>query len=119
MYAALTWGHNFPGEDPKESIVSHALIICIFLIVVIGEAIAVHSYDSLTTESTEPDPSLGEEIFGTVLFAGFFSLYEGLKWHMLPAAVYAKHLEGTLSGVLVIAFLIILWADGIFDRRRR
>lgn len=119
MYVALTWGHNFPGEDPKESIVSHALVICIFLIVVIGEAIAMHSYDSLTTESTEPDPSLGEEIFGTVLVVGFWSLYEGLKWHMLPAVVYSKHLEGTLFAVLCAAFLIILWAWGIFDRRQR
>ncbi|MGP8268847.1 MAG: hypothetical protein ACLQLH_02165 [Terracidiphilus sp.] len=118
MFTALTWEQNSPGEDPKVAFASHFLIVCISLIIVIGEAIAMHSYNSFTTRHTEPDQSLGEEIFGIVLLTVFFSLYVGFKWHELPAAVYAMHLEGKLYAVFIAAFLIILWDEGIFDRRQ-
>lgn len=117
MFTALTWEQNSPGEDPKVAFASHFLIVCISLIIVIGEAIAMHSYNSFTTRHTEPDQSLGEEIFGIALIAFFWSLYDGLKWHLLPAKVYAKRLDGSLTVVFCVAFLIILWAGGIFDRR--
>jgi hypothetical protein len=64
-----------------------------------------------------PDQSLGEEIFGIVLIAFFWSLYYGLRWQLLPAEVYAKHLDGSLTVVFYVALVIILWAGGIFDRR--
>ncbi len=117
MFIAFTWGQDFPGEDRKSSLVSHAFFICITLIIVTGEAVAWHSYNSLATKSSVPDQSLGEEIFGIALIAFFWSLYDGLKWHLLPAKVYAKRLDGSLTVVFCVAFLIILWAGGIFDRR--
>jgi hypothetical protein len=118
MFIAFTWGQVSPGEDPKVALVSHALLVCLTLIIVIGEVVAMHSYGLLTTSHSEPDQSLGEEIFGIVLFAGFWSLCAGLRWHALPAAVYAMHLEGKLIVVFIAAFLIILWAGGIFDRQQ-
>lgn len=117
MFFALTWGPDVPGEDPKSSLVFHALSIGITLILVIGEVIAVHSYNALATRSSAPDQSLGEEILGVALVAVFWGLYYGLKWQLLPAGVYAKHLDGSLTVVFCAVLLIILWSDGIFDRR--
>jgi hypothetical protein len=117
LFTALTWGQDSPGDDPKSSLVAHAVLICISLILVIGEAIALHAYNALTTRRTVTDQSLGEEIFGVLLIAVFGGLYYGLKWHLLPAVVYAKHLDGSLTVVFWAIVLIILWSDGIFDRR--
>ena len=61
-----------------------------------------------------PAFSLGGKIFGALLVVGFFALREVLKWDLLPAGY--KHLEGPLTIVFIGAFLIILWAGGIFDR---
>ncbi len=119
MFFALTWGHDVPGEDPRSSLALHALFIGITLILVVGEAVAMHSYNSLATKSSVPDQSLGEEIFGIVLIAVFWGLYYGLKWQLLPAEVYAKRLDGSLTLVFCAILLIILWSDGIFDRRSR
>lgn len=117
MFFALTWGQDVHGEALKSSLVSHGVLICITLVLVIGEAVALHSYNSLTTRISVPDPSLGEETFGIALIALFWGLYYGLKWQLLPAKVYAKHLDGSLAVVLCAILLIILWSDGIFDRR--
>jgi hypothetical protein len=116
MYVALTWGRDYPGDDPRSSLVAHAVFICIGLVVVIGEAIALHAYNALTAKRSESDQSLGEEIFGVVLFALFWSLYVGFRSHSLPA-VDAKHLDGSLTVVFCALIFIILWSDGIFDRR--
>jgi hypothetical protein len=61
-----------------------------------------------------PAFSLGGKIFGTGLVVGFYTLYVVLRWHLLPAG-YVR-LEGPFTIVLLVAFLIILWAGGIFDR---
>jgi hypothetical protein len=58
--------------------------------------------------------SLGGKIFGTGLVVIFFIVYVVLRWHLLPAAY--GHLESPLAIVFCIAFLIILWSGGIFDR---
>jgi len=117
MFTALTWGQTSRDDDPKSSLVAHAVLICITLILVIGEAIAFHSYHALAAGNSVRDQNLGEEIFGIVLIALFWSLYYGLRWHLLPAGVYAKHLDVSLTVVFCAMLLIILWSDGIFDRR--
>ncbi len=118
MFIALTWGQDSPREDPKTALASRALIFFILLMLVIGETIAMHSYDLFITKSSDPDQSLGEEIFSIVLLAIFFSLYVGFRLHTLPSAVYAMHLEGKLYAVFIAAFLIILWDAGFFDRKQ-
>jgi hypothetical protein len=116
MFVALTWGQDSPRDDPKTSLVFHAFFIFMTLIA-IGEVVAKHSYSSLTTRISERDQSLGEETFGIVLIALFMSLYIGLKWHLLPPAIYTGHLEGSIQVVFWAILLVILWAGGIFDRR--
>jgi hypothetical protein len=117
MYVAFTWERDSPGDDPKSSLAIHAFFIAILLVMVIGEVVVYHSLHSYSPHGSGRDQSLGEEIFGVVLIALFWSLSSGLKMHTLPAAVYAKHLEGPLTGVSFAIILIILWSDGIFDRR--
>jgi hypothetical protein len=119
MFTVFTWGQDSPGDDPKASLAFHAIFIFITLVILIGEAIAMHSYDLLTTRIAVPDQNLGEEIFGVVLITLFWSLYYGLRWQSLPAGVYANHLEGKLAVVFAAILLIILWSEGIFDRRKR
>jgi hypothetical protein len=119
MFTVFTWGQDSPGDDPKASLAFHAIFIFITLVILIGEALAMHSYDSLTMKIAVPDQSLGAEIFGTVLIALYFSLYVGFREHLLPAAVYVNHLEGKLAVVFAAILLIILWSEGIFDRRKR
>jgi hypothetical protein len=116
LFEAATWGQDYPAEDPNESLVGHLLMLCLTLILVIGEAIILRSYDSpATSERSEPFQSIGEEIFGTVLVVGFWSLYFGFKWQLLPASIYTRHLDSPLFVVFWVAFLIILWTDGFFD----
>jgi hypothetical protein len=117
MFVALTWGQDRPGDDPRSSFFWHAALICIILVPLIGKVIFLRSYDSLATRISVPDQSLGEEVFGVVLIALSWSLYIGLRGHSLPAVVYAKHLESTLTVVFVAILLIVLWSDEIFDRR--
>jgi hypothetical protein len=116
IFTALTWGQDSPGDDPRSLIVAHAIEILIPLVLVIGEAIALHTYRAFATGRSESDPSLGEEIFGVILVAVFWGLHYGLKYHLLPAEVYAKHLEGSLMVVFWAILVIVLWSDGIFDR---
>jgi hypothetical protein len=117
MYAALTWGHDSPGVDPKSLLVAHGFFIAMLLIILIGEVIAYHSFNSLSPHTSGHSHSFGEEIFGIVLIALFWTLRDGLKWQSLPDEVYAKHLDGALTVVFWAILLIILWYDGIFDRR--
>jgi hypothetical protein len=114
MYVALTWGQDYPGEDPRSSLVAHAFFITMLLVILIGEVVAYHSFDS--PHLSEQNHTLGEETFGIVLIALFWSLHDGLKWRLLPAAVYTKHLESAVFAVFCASLLIILWAGGIFDR---
>jgi hypothetical protein len=60
---------------------------------------------------------IGARIFAFLLVAGFCVLYLALKWRLFPAEVMRRY-GGTLLAVLGVAFLTILWAGGIFDRRR-
>ncbi len=117
MYVTLTWGHDYPGDDPKTSLVMHAVLISILLILLIGDVIVYHSFNWLSPHTSGENHSLGEETFGIVLIALFLALGAGLRGHMLPTEVYAKHLEGSLTIVVWAILLIILWYDGIFDRR--
>lgn len=117
MYVALTWGQDSPGDDPKTSLVMHAVFISILLILLIGDVIVYHSLNSYSPHVSGENHSLGEEAFGVVLIALFWSLSNGFKMHALPAAVYTNHLEGSLTVVVWAFLLIIFWYDGIFDRR--
>jgi hypothetical protein len=117
MYVALTWGHDSPGVDPKSWLVAHWVFVAIFLVILIGDVIAYHSFNSLSPHTSGGSHTFGEEIFGIVLIALFWTLHDGLKWQSLPAEVYAKHLDGALTVVFWVILLIILWSDGIFDRR--
>jgi hypothetical protein len=47
---------------------------------------------------------------------GFFILDIGLRENWIQAE-NPGHPFGTPSVVLLVAFLVILWAEGIFDRR--
>ncbi len=95
----------------------HAVSISILLILLISDVIVYHSLNSASPHISGQDHSFREEIFGIVLIALFFALSGGLRGHSLPAEVYAKHLEGSLTVVVWGILLIILWYDGIFDRR--
>jgi hypothetical protein len=116
MYVALTWGQDSPGDDPKTLLVMRAVSISILLVLLISDVIAYHSFNSLSPHISGQDHSLGEETFGMVLIALFWALGDGLRHHLLPAAVYTKHVEGSLTVVFWAIVLIILWYDGIFDR---
>jgi hypothetical protein len=117
LFIALTWGQDLPGEDPKTSLIWHAIFIGIVLMCVIDAAVNLHLYNSLTTSSSMQEQSVGEEIFEVGLIAVFWGLYYGLKWQLLPAEVYTRHLEGSLRVVFCAILLIILWSAGIFSRR--
>ncbi len=117
MYIAFTWGQDSSSVDPKSSLVEHGFFIAILLVMVVGDVVVYHSLHSYSLHGSGKDQSLGEEIFGAVLIALFWSLSSGLKMHTLPAAVYAKHLDGGLTVVFCALIFIILWSDGIFDRR--
>jgi hypothetical protein len=117
MYVALTWGHDSPDDDPRTSFVIRAVLISILLVLVISDVIIYHSLNSYSLHVSGETHSLGEETFGVVLIALFWSLSSGFKLHTLPAAVYTKHLEGSLAVVFWVILIIILWYDGIFDRR--
>jgi hypothetical protein len=116
LYVALTWGQDSPGDDPKTSLVWRAVSISILLILVISDVIIYHSLNSYSLHVSGENHSLGEETFGVVLIALFWSLSSGFRWHALPAAVYTKHLEGSLTVVFWVILLIVLWYDGTFDR---
>ncbi len=116
MYVALTWGKDSPGNDPKTSFVMRAVFIAILLVLVISDAIIYHSLNAYSLHVSGDNHSLGEETFGVVLIALFWSLSGGFRMHALPAAVYTMHLEGSLTVVFWVILLIILWYDGIFDR---
>jgi hypothetical protein len=117
MYLALTWGQDSPSDDPRSSLVAHGFFIALLLVMVIGEVVVYHSLHSYSPHVSGENQSLGEETFGVVLIALFWSLSSGFKLHALPAAVYANHLEGPLRVVFLVTLLIILWYGGIFDRR--
>jgi len=117
MYVALTWGQDSPGDDPKTTFVIRAVLISILLVLMISDAIIYHSLNSYSLHVSGENHSLGEETFGVVLIALFWSLSSGFRLHALPAAVYTNHLEGSLTVVFWAILLIILWYDGIFDRR--
>jgi hypothetical protein len=66
-------------------------------------------------QKSQPAYNLAGRIFGIAVFVGFWVLYEGTRWSHSPA-IHAKHLEWPLRGLFVLLLLILLWADGIFDR---
>lgn len=57
--------------------------------------------------------SFGAKLFALILFGVFF--FAGELFHTGPKA--AGPFDAQLLALYVIALLVILWADGVFDRR--
>jgi hypothetical protein len=82
-----------------------------------GATTPTRPFAPATSKNNKPDRYIEARIFGTILVVGFWTLYEGLKWDWIPRNS-PGHLYGWAVTTFWVAFLIILWADGFFERRR-
>lgn len=69
-------------------------------------------------DPTKPkrDKNIGAVIFALLLICGFWTINTAMRLDLIPA-VHTKHLEIPLLCATGAAFLLVLWAAGILDRR--